>query len=212
MAIGVNTYKGLGVPRYGESEMRQESSLDMLTLTHSTLAGGDFLVLRGNVPEGSTVTAQDVYSISSAGAIQGSVRPTIDITTADATTLTQQQSGSLIIVAANTDTSVAINLPVNPTPGTWYDFYLHGVDALGDFNIQTTVDSSAKISIVGLTSVVSTVDNITPLSTVPSGLHVVAVSSILWWARAEFSFAQAGTTDLTANDLILGLWGVGATA
>ena len=70
MAIGLNTYKGLGVPRYGESEMRQESSLDMLTLTHSTLTGGAYLKLRTNVSEGSTVLGQDVLLIDEDGGVQ----------------------------------------------------------------------------------------------------------------------------------------------
>ena len=212
MTVGINSYKGLGVPRYGESEMRQETSADMLTMTQSTLDGGDFLVLRSNVPEGSTVTGLDVYSISSAGAEAGGVQPVITLTTAVDFQITSTMSGSLLHMPGGNATSMGVLLPKNPRPGFWFDLYLSSQVDEGDVTLKSTGDSSARISIVGLTSLVSTVKNITPLSTIPGGIRVVAVSSILWWARHEFAYAPAGSTNTVDNDLTLGLWGVGATA
>jgi hypothetical protein len=214
-------------------------------MTHSTANAGAFLVLRDNVPEGSTITGNNVLVIDADGGVQavsgttilmelnssgiyhgttqivstlglvnfaGSVQQTTNVTTVADKTLTQAESGSLIIIDKNTDTSVAAILPVNPTPGTWYDFFLNGQADLGDFTIKTTGDSSAKISLAGRTSAVSTVDNITPMSTVPCHIKMTAVSSILWSAQPFMGWSSANTTDISANDHTIGAWGLGATA
>ena len=70
MAEGSKTYKGLAVPLYGESEIKQSvAATDILTLTAITGATGDFLVCQtagggevfvvgadGTLTVGSTVT------------------------------------------------------------------------------------------------------------------------------------------------------------
>ncbi len=64
---------GAAVPLYGESEIRQQSSgVDVLTITgHSSMAAGaDFLALRGNVPEGSTIATTERFVVGSSGQLR----------------------------------------------------------------------------------------------------------------------------------------------
>lgn len=86
MAEGTKTYKGLAVPLYGESEIKQNvAATDILTLTAVTGASGDFLVCQtagggevfvigaaGELTAGSLVYAGDLaatrLSIGTAGA------------------------------------------------------------------------------------------------------------------------------------------------
>lgn len=241
MAIGVNTYKGLGVPRYGESEMRQESSLDVLTMTHSTLDGGRFLVLRNSVTEGSTVTDQDVAAITSAGGFQslsgttvqfelntsgifrgttqimgqngGLIRQVISPTTGANFQVTSTMNGAIIDTGINDGTSMLVLCPVNPTPGFWFSVYVSTQDAVGDVQINTTADSSAKIMLPGYTSAVSTGDAIEPGTTL--GNHYVtmtAVSSILWLADESNGYALAGTSDVKLAEINPGAWTSATTA
>ncbi len=220
MAIGVNTYKGLGVPRYGESEMRQESSLDMLTMTHSSLDGGDFIVFRSLLPEGSTANSE-VLSITSAGnivpvstvlgnaTIAGFRRPVVESTVGRV--LTIAESGTLFVVSSAVGTSMTFDLPVGSgVPGTWYEFWISSaVAAQGDVRIAASSAVAAKIHGYGEgTSAVSTFAAITPITTAAIGSYqarLTAVTSLLWALETNGGYSSIST-------LAQGVWIVASTA
>jgi hypothetical protein len=61
MAKGLETYAGLAVPLFGESEIKQQrAAIDILTVTGATSQTGDFLVLED-------VDGTEVFSITSSG-------------------------------------------------------------------------------------------------------------------------------------------------
>jgi len=61
MAEGTKTYKGLAVPLYGESEIKQSTAAtDIMTLTAITGATGDFLVAQ-------TAGGGEVFAVDDAG-------------------------------------------------------------------------------------------------------------------------------------------------
>ncbi len=86
MAEGSNTYKGLAVPLWGESEIVQQTAAnDILTLTAVTGATGDFLVAQ-------TAGGGEVFVLGAAG----------EATFASTVTLTNNR---LVLGAVNTPTT-----------------------------------------------------------------------------------------------------------
>ncbi|KKN15576.1 hypothetical protein LCGC14_0984610 [marine sediment metagenome] len=227
MPIGVNTYKGLGVPLYGESEILQESTLDILTLQHSSAQAGNFLVLRdkvssagGNFGQGSTDTAFDLFKINADGdiviastvlgdgTIKGFKRPVVESTVGQA--LTIAQSGTLFVVSSAVGTSMTFDLPVGAgVPGTWYEFFVSSVALTGDVRISASSDVAVKIHGYGDgTSEISTFASITMASTGTFHSHfarLTAVTSMLW------AFESAGGYS-SVTSLSAGMWQVGSTA
>jgi len=52
MTVGTSTYKGLAVPLFGESELKQDTAAtDFVTLTGDSSISGDFLVCRAGSTE-----------------------------------------------------------------------------------------------------------------------------------------------------------------
>ncbi len=229
MAIGVNTYKGLGVPRYGESEMRQESSLDMLTMTHSTLDGGDFLTLRGNVPEGSTVTGQDVLSITSAGAVVGSEQSTVNnwsisetgafagykrpVTTVSSATngttiyqLPTTLSGHLIVVDGGTQ-GLSVLLPP-AVAGLEYTVY-QSSDHPATIDVVCSSDDADDIILPGGNStLMTTAAALAPQSTIAGAMcRFTAINGARW--IADVSLNSSGITSAVAE--IGGSWIAGTS-
>lgn len=97
----VDTYKNLGVPRYGETEVRQQSTADIWTLTHSSANAGKFLVGRDFLAEGSTLQTSDLWYIDADGAFVsqragGAVETASSASTA--LTLASSQLGKFLIV------------------------------------------------------------------------------------------------------------------
>lgn len=230
---GPQTYKGLALPGFGNPTLKGVSTADVLTIEHSTADQGNFLVFRDSAsslfPE-STLTAGDVlrfgaggtltispnatapYTVSSAGVVQGAKMPVIEVSTVGDFTITSTMSGTLLNVGEN-GTSQMLILPVNPEPGFWVKVFVSTQDEPDDVRINTTVDSSAKIVLAGMTSLVSTVDSIAPLSSL--GQHSVtltAVTSILWLAEQYTGYAETATSDFSPEELFHGAWTSGSTA
>lgn len=66
MTVGTRTYKGLAVPLFGESELKQDTAAtDFLTLTGDASISGDYLVMRTG--------ATEVFVINSAGEFEKEV-------------------------------------------------------------------------------------------------------------------------------------------
>lgn len=140
-------------------------------------------------------------------------RPVVEMTTGASYSPTTAQSGTLFTAGTNDGTSQRVLLPKNPTAGVWYDFYVSTQDAVGDFAINTTANSSAKITMPGMTSAVSTADSITPLTSVAHHfVRLIAMSSVLWMAHTAGGHAAAVSTAVSDLDLTVGAWGIGTTS
>ena len=81
--VGLDSYKGLGVPKEGDAEIRQlNSSNTIWTLTHSTANTGSFIVGRNSVSslfwgQGSSVQTGDQFRITASGAYQVTSNSTV---------------------------------------------------------------------------------------------------------------------------------------
>ena len=140
-------------------------------------------------------------------------QPVVAMTTGANYSPTTVQSGTLFTAGTNDGTSQLVLLPVNPSAGTWFDFYVSTQDAAGDFQLNTTADSSAKIHLPGMTSLVSSGDAIEPLTTEGHNfVRMTALSSVLWMAHTVSGYAGAATTDFKLKELSAGHWGAATTA
>ena len=140
-------------------------------------------------------------------------QPVVAMTTGANYSPTTEQSGTLFTAGGNDGTSQLVLLPKNPSAGTWFDFYVSSQDETGDFQINTTADSSAKIHLPGMTSAVSSGDAIEPLTTEQHNfVRMTAMSSILWVAHTVGGYAGAATTDFKLKELSAGHWGAATTA
>jgi len=248
--IGQGTYKGLAVPLYGESVIRQQNSSNtILTLMNSTanLSAGRLLMgidykdvdsdarsslltdlamfdIDGDggyrVVSGTTVIMEFNTSGIYAGAdrildTSGGMlnrRPVVLMTTGADYEPTEAQSGTLFLTGRNDATSQRILLPANPSHGVWYDFFVSTQDEVGDFQLNTTADSSAELHMPGVTSAVSTASALSPLH--KNGVHyarVTALSSVIWNVQCAPGQGAAVTTNLSELDLNQGHWGAGTT-
>ena len=142
-----------------------------------------------------------IQLVSAAGNVLNSFRTVTTVTTGTtAYAPTSTQSGSLFVFGVATSQGVV--LPKNPTPGTWFEFYISSQAASTDFIITTTGDSSARIELNGVTSAVSTALYISPAvsSLGANSLSLVAVSSVLWLAKQYIGLSSAATTNFALND------------
>ena len=249
--IGQNSYKGLAVPLFGESVIQQQNSSNVaLTLMHSTLNTGRFLMgldyKELDVDPTSVLTDLAVfdidtdggyrtvsgttmkYELDSSGLFKGTtkiitssgeipnyfLKPVVDVTTGADYSPVSSQSGHIFNCGINDGTSQQILLPKNPPAGTWYEFYVSSQDETEDFSISCTANSSAKIILPGMTSVASTCDCITPVSSIyKSYIRLVALSSIRWFAWPSVGYATADvTTGMEIENLSAGHWTTGSTA
>lgn len=214
----VDTYKGLAVPLDGNSRIRQRNSTgDFITLEHSSANTGRFMVFRDYIADGqegpSTATGSDLAYIDADGRYRQN-REVVAVTTGADYQITSTQSGSIFSMGASDGTSQALLVPVNPTPGFWFDVYVSTQDEVGDVQVNTTADSSAKILLPGLTSAASTIDSVEPATTL--GAHYArftAVSSILWVAEpAHQNSAGFSSGAIQAIDLTNASWQAATTA
>jgi hypothetical protein len=82
MAEGTDTYKGLAVPLFGQSEIRaNDATYDIITLTQYASGTGDFLVCQSE-------NGTEKFVINYSGDIAGALELTSSITVAGASTLT----------------------------------------------------------------------------------------------------------------------------
>ena len=141
-------------------------------------------------------------------------QPVVAMTTGANYSPTTAQSGTLFTAGTNNGTSQLVILPDAPTAGVWFDFYVSSQAETGEFVIATTgSDPTAKISLPGFTSAVSTGKNIQPLTTEGHNfVRMTAVSSILWMAHSVAGYAGAATTDFQLTELSAGHWGAASTA
>lgn len=227
MALGNDSYKGLGLPAYGNTRMTGVSTADILTLQHSSANQGNFLVLRdaaSSVFPQSTIDVNDILRISVAGnitnlgtggAMAGFKRPVV-LTTVSRV-LTPEESGTLFVVSSAVGTSMTFDLPApgtNPA-GVWYEFWVTSAAATnGDVRIAATSASAAAIHGLGLvssaagTSIISTFAAITPLTTAALGSYwcrLTAVTSLLWAMEDNSGYS-------TESTLGAGQWSLGSTA
>ena len=229
MPVGTGTYKGLAVPRYDESEIVQQTTLDALTLQHSSANAGNFLVFRDNVSseqplkgEGSTVTASDLLKIDGSGSVVGAStvlgdatiagyrRPVVESTVGQE--LTIAQSGTLFIVSSAVGTSLTFDLPTGSgVPGTWYDFWCSSDVTSGDVRIAASSGVAAKIHMVGAGSSAASSQAAITVGTQAAGNlgsffgRVTAATSLLWLFEANSGYSSIST--LAQND-----WKAGSTA
>jgi len=249
--IGQDTYKGLAVPLYGESVIRQEnSSVAALTIMHSTANSGRLLMGLDNKDiesdaRSSVVTDLIVFDIDAEGgfrSVSGTTlkfemntsgleknttvlintsghlanyvtQPVVAMTTGANYSPVSSQSGTLFTWGENDTSSGMVLLPKNPIPGTWFDFYMTSQDEAGDVRINCTANSSAKIFLPGLTSLVSSGDCIEPCSSIFSVfIKMTALSSVKWLARPSVGYVTAGSTDHKAAEVNCGHWTTGTTA
>ena len=128
--------------------------------------------------------------------------------------LTPDESGAIFNVP--TVSTVHFSLPKisSLALGLNYEFFFSTMAAVADYNIVSTVDSSANIVMMAATSAASTVSAITPLVAVLGQryhIKLTAISSVIWLAEYDTGVSSADTSNLTSVDNVLGHWGVGTT-
>lgn len=110
MAEGNETYEGLAVPLFGESEIEQQTAAtDILTITGAGSQSGDFLVCQTN-------TGTENLVISSSGLVTSAVGMTMTAVTASAESTFSGLSSSAangITVSVTSTGAMAANASVN---------------------------------------------------------------------------------------------------
>ena len=128
--------------------------------------------------------------------------------------LADQESGALFYVPEVSTVKFSLPRISSNRLGVNYEFTFSLEADLADYNIDSTIDSSADISITGLTSAASTASAVSPLSTIGRlSARLTAVSSIKWLFEniGAGRPSSANTSDYTTVDFILGEWGLGTT-
>ena len=128
--------------------------------------------------------------------------------------LTEAESGAIFFVP--TVSTVKLSLPriSSKRLGLNYEIFFSTFDALADFNIVSTNDSSADIALVSRTSALSTASAITPATSVGTyAVRLTAVSSVRWMMEniSGGRPSSANTSDLGVLDTRVGEWFVGTT-
>ena len=129
--------------------------------------------------------------------------------------LTEAESGAIFFVPTVSTAKLSLPRISSLRLGLNYEVFFSTFDALADFNIVSTNDSSADIALVGRTSALSTASAITPASSVgTAAVRLTAVSSVRWMMEniSAGRPSSANTSDLTTVDTIIGNWFVGTTA
>ncbi len=174
----LGSYKGLGVPLFGESRILQDSTKDIITLEHSSANAGRFVTFRDSLSSGnsvggvSTKATSDLSWFNADGEFVGSVvakQTQVAITGATTlTALTTANAYRLNVISTQAASSVFITLPSSGSceVGMWIEI-LHNSTAGGVLHFMTTgsnaggeihahIDSSATILSTGAVSNVST--------------------------------------------------------
>lgn len=200
MALGTDTYKGLGLLKQGNALIRGLTTAEVLTIEHSSHNQGNFLVLRdspvSSIFPDSTATDLDLLRFTGSGGmtaipvaagdaeITGFRHPVVESTVGQA--LTVLQSGTLFVVSSAVGTSMTFDLPVgSDVPGTWYEFWLSSDITSGDVRIAASSNVAAKIhaSMLDASSLISTYAAVTIFSTARLGsffARITALTSLLW--------------------------------
>lgn len=128
--------------------------------------------------------------------------------------LAENESGAIFYVPNVSTAKFSLPRISSNRLGLNYEFHFTLETDLADYNIDSTIDSSAAIEITGLTSAVSTASAISPLSTLASlAYRVTAISSIVWRGEnvGKGRPSSANTTAWSTVDFIMGEWGLGTT-
>lgn len=148
------------------------------------------------------------WGIDSSGRTVGMKQNVVVVTTGTNFTIETSLSGSLLALTSASGTSMAFILPANAPVGTWYDFFLTSQADVGDVKITSTA-GTGRIHMTGTpSSVVSSVDCITPASTVIHLITLTVIETDVWVAtrKGGMNYSSAGTTDYTRVDLDLNSW------
>ena len=209
---------GNTLPLSGEAEMRIASSgLDGLTMTgHSSMStAADFLVLRTYVPEGTTGSASEKFSIGSSGQLRQYKQSVLNLTsganagqwgTTFSTLITLGTSDSGKVIAFNTFTSaLRVALPA-PNPGlTFTIIQASGCSVVG---VSATHAGAYDIRAPFRGSGLSTASVVSPPTTVAGAAAVfVAISTVTW----QLFPAINGIEGASAGGEISGCWIVGTS-
>ena len=128
--------------------------------------------------------------------------------------LSPQESGAMFFVPEVSTVKFSLPRISSNRLGLNYEFFFVLEADLADYDIDSTIDSSADIYITGLTSAVSTASAISPFSTIGSlSARLTAVSSVKWIFEniGAGRPSSANSTALSTVDLIQGEWALGTT-
>ena len=227
--IGEATYKALGEPLFGDATVEQENSSNYIrTYVHTSANAGGFLMgmdFRADkasslltdlaqwdidvdggfrVLSGTTV----LYELNSSGlygpgaqqmlSTLGLARPIVSPTTGANYQVTSTQHNAIFNIGQN-GTSQLLLLPVNPPAGFSISVLVPVSTVVDHIQINTSADSSAAIYLPGVSSAFSTADAIQPGSTLAHGIDLIALSSIVWFAKPWGQFAFAESTVVAAQ-------------
>ena len=196
---------GNAVPLSGEAEMRIASSgLDALTITgHSSMStAANFLVLRGNVPAGTTAPDAERFSIGSSGQLRQYKRHVTNLSTAStAPALGASQSGQVAVAAGFPD-GCRILLPA-PAVGLTYTVIQGSANDTAGIAVSATRGTAAEIRAPFRGSGLSTALVVGAPTTVSGAAAVfVAVSTLVW----QLFPAINGISGTSATGEISGAW------
>jgi len=174
---------GNAVPLSGEAEIRNASSgTDVLTITgHSSMStAADFLVLRGDILEGSSGSATERFSVGSSGQLRQYKRyARTESTASTAPTLGASQSGQVVTYAGFTS-GPRVLLPA-PVPGLTYTLIQGAAMASHALHVSATRGTNAEIRAPFRASGLSTALVVGAPTTVAGMAAVfVAVSTLTW--------------------------------
>ena len=221
MPVGSDTYRGLALPNQGEAELRGRSTdLDLLTLTGPSSQARDFLVLRSQVPAGSTRTDTELFNIGSSGelrAYQYLVRTISTLGGTDAAnstvmTLTAALSGGVYFTGAFSS-GVNFVLPNITALGAGITYTI--VQGVGASSHGANITSTAGAADIfwGLTSVASSAQALMARTTaVGSAVTLISMSTNRWLAMPHLNISTAWSTTNDQITDIGGIWGAGTTA
>ena len=128
--------------------------------------------------------------------------------------LSPQESGALFFVPEVSTAKFSLPRISSNNLGLNYEFTFTLEADIADYNIDSTIDSSADIGVTGLTSAVSTASAVSPLSTIGRlSVRLTAVSSVKWLLEniGTGHPSSANTSNLTTVDFIIGEWALGTT-
>ena len=219
--IGAATYMAMGEPLFGDATVEQENSSNYVrTYVHTSLNAGGFLMGMDYRADKASSLLTDLalwdidvdggyralsgttvlMELNSSGLYaRGSLlfgvnggKQVVSPTTGANYQVTSTQSGSIFNIGEN-GTSQLLLLPVNPVAGFNITVLVPISTVVDHVQINTTADSSAKIYLPGMSSAFSTADSIQPGSTLAHGVHITALSSIIWFAEpiGQFAFAES---------------------
>lgn len=224
MPRGTDFYTGLGLPTHGNTLMRGRTTADILTIEHSTVNQGNFLVLRdspvSSLFPNATATDLDILRIDAGGSfvgvstvvgdnvMQGMKRRIVD--TSVTTALRVEDSGTLFVVSSLAVSTMTFELPTGSgVPGVYYDFWFSSRNIAAPIRIAASSLVAAQIHGVGQgTSVISTFAAIAAESTAGATfIRLAAATSLVWVMYPGGGFYSSGDSSFSNG----GQWIVGST-